>query len=236
MTEPLASPSPSLSLFSALAVQGPLQEVVLPAYQASGGVPVKATFEPTTVLMRRIEEGTYPDVIIAVSGSVDELAARGLVEPGSAVPVARAGLGVATVQGASVDLGTTETFVQSLLAARSVAYSRSGASGIFFAGLLHDLGIAEQVNARATIIEKGYTASALLDGRADLAVQQLSELMFVRGASIAGPFPASLQHYTRFSVARRSGSDEAGPAAELIRQLCAGPARDAFAASGLEPP
>jgi hypothetical protein len=39
--------------------------------------------------------------------------------------------------------------------------------------------MAEAINARATIIEKGLVAEALLTGAADIAVQQLSELATV---------------------------------------------------------
>ncbi|MET3174333.1 UNVERIFIED_ORG: hypothetical protein ABIB52_002183 [Arthrobacter sp. UYCu721] len=44
-------------------------------------------------------------------------------------------------------------------------FACSGPSGIYFASLLERLGIAEQVKARATVIDAGPTAVALLDGR-----------------------------------------------------------------------
>ncbi len=39
--------------------------------------------------------------------------------------------------------------------ARSVALSRAGASGVFMTGLLERLGIAEEVNRKATFIASG---------------------------------------------------------------------------------
>ena len=63
-----------------------------------------------------------------------------------------------------------------MLGARSVAYSRLGASGILFAKLIERLGIASEINARAVIIPQGFTAEKLVTGEADLAVQQISEL------------------------------------------------------------
>ena len=38
------------------------------------------------------------------------------------------------------------------------------------------MGIASEVNARATIVPQGFTAERLVSGEADLAVQQISEL------------------------------------------------------------
>ncbi|WP_426303436.1 molybdate ABC transporter substrate-binding protein [Arthrobacter sp. R-11] len=72
---------------------------------------------------------------------------------------------------------------------------------MYFAELLNLLRIADEINAKATIIEKGFIANAVVDGRADVGIQQLSELLFVPGAQIAGPFPAEVQQYTEFSAA-----------------------------------
>ena len=47
------------------------------------------------------------------------------------------------------DISSVEAFRSALLAARSIAYSRIGASGIYFAGLIERLGITDAVNAKA---------------------------------------------------------------------------------------
>lgn len=44
----------------------------------------------------------------------------------------------------------------------------AGASGIYFAEILNRLRIADEINAKATIIEKGFIANAVVDGRADV--------------------------------------------------------------------
>jgi len=74
-----------------------------------------------------------------------------------------------------------------------VAYSRIGASGIFFAQLIERMGIASEINARARITPSGFTAERLVSGEADLAVQQISELKLVPGVEIVGPVPLELQ-------------------------------------------
>ena len=75
-----------------------------------------------------------------------------------------------------------------MLGARSVAYSRLGASGILFAKLIERLGIASDVNAKAQIIPQGFTAEQLVTGEADLAVQQISELKQVVASRWLGLF------------------------------------------------
>lgn len=225
-----------VSLFSALAVQPALDKVILPAYRAATGAEIDAVFDPTTVLVQRVVEGARPDVVIATRESFDRMAEVGAVDLDTRAPVARAGIGVAIAGGAmSPDINTVDSLVATLLAARSVAYSRTGASGIYFARLIERLGIAEAVNVKATIIEKGYTARAVADGRADIAVQQVSELAFVPGVRVVGPLPAPIQHYTGFDALLGSRSRANGAARALMATLLSPQARDAYTRAGLDP-
>ena len=54
------------------------------------------------------------------------------------------------------DIASEAALRGTLLAARSVAYSRLGASGIYFAQLMVRMGIAAEINAKATIVEQGF--------------------------------------------------------------------------------
>ena len=116
-----------------------------------------------------------------------------------------------------------------------MAYSRNGPSGIYFAKLLPELGIAEQVNEHATVVDQGFTALALLDGRADLALQQMSELLFVPEAKIAGPIPLDVQHYTEFSAGVGVRAKKSADAGSLLTFLGAEFALAAYSDAGLEP-
>ncbi|MFH9425698.1 substrate-binding domain-containing protein [Streptomyces sp. NPDC017529] len=227
----------SVSLFSALAVKKVLDEGLLDAFSDRTGIAVDSVYEPTNVLLKKIEDGARPDVVLGVTGTLEDLAASGVLSASSLRPVARAGIGVAVAPGAEAPgIGSTDALVTALTSARSVAYSRTGASGVYFAALLERLGIAGEVNARATVIEKGFTARALTDGRADLAVQQLSELRIVPEAKIVGPLPDDVQHYTPLSVALGAGSEGRPEARALLDHLTGGPALDAYRAAGLDVP
>ena len=57
------------------------------------------------------------------------------------------------------DIATEAALRAALLAARSVAYSRLGASGILFAKLIERMGIAAEINARAMIIRRALPPS-----------------------------------------------------------------------------
>lgn len=226
------APAP-LTLFCAFALKQAVEGSVLPAYLEAGGSAVEAVFEPTFRLLGRIQAGARPDVMVGITGALADLVAADIVT--GPKPVARTGVGVAVPPDAPVpDISSVDAFVQAVTSARSVAYSRSGPSGLYFAALLERLGIADQVTARASVIDSGPTAVALLDGRADLAIHQLSELILVPEATIVGPLPEAIQEYTDFSTAL--GSSLARPVeAAGLRDFLHGPgARAAYAASGLE--
>ncbi|MEU6049078.1 substrate-binding domain-containing protein [Streptomyces xanthochromogenes] len=225
----------SVTLFSALAVRKALDEVVLPDFTRRTGVAVNAVFDPTVQLVRRIDTGDPFDVLIGVTDSFHPLVERGLLDLTTRTSLARTGVGLAVPFGAPrPDISTRTALVATLRAARSVAYSRTGASGLYFAQLLDDLGIAEEINARATIIEKGFIAEAVVDGRADIAVQQLSELLFVPRADIAGPLPEEVQHYSHFSAILSTGSAGSTAARSLLAHLRGPLAAEAYADTLLE--
>src|ERR1700716_224104 len=176
-------------LLSTLALMGAVRSLA-GRYQAELGTRIDADFAPTLGLLDRLRGGEAADVVILTREGLDELASEGTVVADSRVDLARSYVGIAVKAGADhPDIATEPTLRATLLGARSVAYSRIGASGILFAELIERIGIAPAINARARIIPSGFTAELLLTGEADLAVQQISELKLVPGVEGVGPTP-----------------------------------------------
>ncbi|THV34675.1 molybdate ABC transporter substrate-binding protein [Glycomyces buryatensis] len=229
---------PTIRLFSTLAVRLALDAGVIDDFTRAGGVEVETVFDPTNVLLQRIAAGDRPDVMIGVRSQLDGLANDGVLDASSLVDIARVGVGLAAEPGSGElpDISTVDELKSALLGARSVAYSRTGASGVYFASLIAALGIREEIDARATVIEKGFTAEAVLDGRADLAVQQLSELRFVPQARLVGPLPEAAQHYTVFAAAAGSDAKDREAADSLVAHLGAAKSVERYLEAGLEAP
>ncbi|MCU1475428.1 MAG: Ribulose-5-phosphate 4-epimerase-related epimerase and aldolase [Subtercola sp.] len=228
------NPTTRLRLLSGLATQQALISDILPAFTANTGIQVDTVFEPTSVLLNVINDGEPFDVLLGVTGTVQQLADSGHIRPDSVSAVARSGIGVA-VTDASTDSSftTADEFITTLRGARSVAYSRSGASGIYFAGLLDRLGIRAEIDAKATVLDKGFTATALFDGRADIAIQQVSELLSVPGAVILGTLPPTVQFYTDFAAGVSVASLAPAEAVLLAGALITEDAQSAYVATGL---
>jgi molybdate transport system substrate-binding protein len=222
-------------LLSTLALMGAVRSLA-GRYEASGGARIDADFAPTLGLLDRLRGGETADVVILTREGLDDLAAQGTVVAGSRVDLARSFVGIAVKAGAPhPDIATVSTLRATLLAARSVAYSRIGASGIFFAQLIERMGITHEINARARIIPSGFTAERLVTGEADLAVQQLSELKQVTGVEVVGPIPRELQTPAVFSAGRLAASKRVTESDELLKFLTSPEVAPVLRDSGLEP-
>jgi molybdate transport system substrate-binding protein len=231
---PLPEP-PGVEVVSTLGVMGVLRELS-PGYEKATGARTAAAFAPTTALTERIRAGEAADVAILTAAAIDELARDGVLAPGGRVDLARSVVGVAVRAGApKPDIGSPEAFVRALLDARSVAYSRAGASGIFFADLIRRLGIADQVDANATVIPSGLTGELAAKGEVEIAVQQVSELMEVPGIDIVGPLPAELGGATVFSGAPFAASSRQEAGAALLKFLSSPDTAPIYQRRGLEP-
>jgi molybdate transport system substrate-binding protein len=133
------------------------------------------------------------------------------------------------------DITTENALRKTLLAAQSVAYSRLGASGIYFGELIKRMGIAAEINAKATIVPQGFTAERLVSGEADLAVQQISELKQVAGIEVVGPIPHDLQTPALFSAGRMATARNAAAVDRLLHYLASPEVAPVLRQSGLEP-
>lgn len=225
-----------VQLYSGLALQQVLERDVFPGIIETLGAPVTRVYEPTRVLVSQIADGARPDVMIGVAQSLLELTSGSdpVLAADTVRPLVRSGLGLAVPPGQALpDIGSKTAFVEALLSAEHVAYSATGASGVYFASLLEELDIADEVNRSACVVSKGFVAETLLDGRADLAVQQVVELNTIQGIRIAGPFPAEVQHYVELSIALAPSASAA--AGNLYEALQSAAAAAAYRAVGLEP-
>jgi len=221
-----------IRVLSTLGVLGVVRGL-LPAAEAAGFQP-EIRFDPTARLVAAIEAGERADIAILTAEGIAAQADAGVLDGGSRVDLCRSSVGVAVRAGTPhPDISTPEAFRAALLAAPTLAYSRAGASGIFFAGLIERLGIAAEINAKATVIPQGFTAELAARGEVALAIQQVSELMAIEGVEIVGPVPEAINTRAVFSAALFAGADPR--AAALLDWLAAAMTAELLRAGGLEP-
>ena len=209
-----------------------------PKFEATGHKLV-LVYAPSGAITKRVTEGEIHDVLFSTTGGIESLTKNGKVIPGTGTLIASSGMGVAVLKGApKPDISTSEKFKQALLNAKAVAYTDpagGGASGAHFAKVLERLGIAKEINAKAKLARGVPSASFVAKGEADIAIQQIPELLGVQGVELVGPLPGDLQNVTPFAggVHVSSANPDAGRA--LIKFLQSPDAIAVIKAKGLDP-
>ena len=220
-------------LMSTLAIAGLLREAA-PALEAALGARVQVELAPTKTLEARIRAGERADAAVLTAEAVAALGAEGVLDGMTARPLAHSRVGLAVKAGAPhPDISDVAALRRTLHDVPSLCYSRAGASGIFFAGLIERLGIAREVNAKAIVVPQGFTAEKLVSGEATIAFQQVSELMEVPGIEIVGALPDGAQTVAVFSGAAFAGAPGGAALLDALARICT-PA--ALRAKGLEAP
>jgi molybdate transport system substrate-binding protein len=190
-----------LKLLTAGAYKSAAIEIVADFEKKTGH---KVTIDNGTAgaLQKRVADGEYFDVLVIPPIPMASLL-RTRVDESSAKELARAGVGMAIKQGAPVpDISEVDGFKKALLAARAIAYidpAAGGSSGIYLAQLFQQMGIADQLKPKSVLVQGGLVADRIVDGKADIALQQSSELMGVPGVQFVGPIPLMVQNYTIYS-------------------------------------
>jgi len=209
---------------------------LIPAFERARDAKLAVTWGSTQALLKDLETGAGGDVAILTAEAIDDLTKQGKVKSGSRVDLARSGIGVAVRKGAKrPDIASPEALKRALLAAKSVAHSKTGLSGIYFPTVLARLGIAEEMKAKIVMPDAGTPVGELVaKGEAEIGIQQISELLPVAGIDIVGPLPPPLQKITIFSGGVLTAAKEASLAAALLAFLSAESPR-LLNAKGLEP-
>ena len=209
---------------------------LIPTFERERGVKIAVSWGSTQALLKDVQSGARGDLAILTDEAIDALMEHGKVNAGSRIDLARSGIGVAVRKGAKrPDIASPEALKRTLLAAKAIAHSKTGLSGIYFPTVLARLGIADEMKGKIVIPDAGTPVGELVaKGDAELGIQQISELLPVAGVEIVGPLPQPLQKITTFSGGVLTAAKEAGLATALLKFVAAESPR-LLKEKGLEP-
>jgi molybdate transport system substrate-binding protein len=216
-------------------------KLLLPKFEASTGDHVDTAWGPSMgqapeAIPNRLARGESADAVIMVGYALDDLIKAGKVRADSRVELADSRIGVVVKAGDTVpDVSTPEKLKSALLAAKSVAYSDS-ASGVYVEReLFKKLGIAEQMRGKAVMVQKTPVAEKVAAGDYAIGLQQVSELLPVKGIAFAGKIPESLQSVTRFAGGVPVNAPHPEEAKKLLMYMAAPAAAKDVESTGLDP-
>jgi molybdate transport system substrate-binding protein len=218
----------------------PVLVALQPQFEAASGHSLRIENDTAGALQKRIAGGEAFDVVFSSPASLQPLREAGRLGAEAPVPLARVAIGVAVKQGTPApDIGSVAAFRALLMRSRSVAYidpAAGGSSGIYLDRLFEQWGIAPQIRAKAVLVPGGLVAQKVVDGSADVAIHQISEILAVPGAVLVGPLPAEIQNYTVYAGALSAQAAQAAAARQLLGALRSPAAGAVLQGKGMEAP
>ena len=220
-----------VKIVATIAVEGAFTEIE-PLLRARAGVPVEIEFATTAALVERLAKGEAADLAVLTKDAVEQLASKGNVR--SSTDLVLSVIGIAVADDAPLpQMNTKDDFVAFLKAIPSIAYTVRGVSGLHMARLIEQLGLADVVRPKATIVD-GFSGTLLREGKVAAAVQQISELKFT-GATKIVPLPEEIQVATIFTLAVSSATARPEAAAKVVALLTSRDAAAVYERSGSTP-
>ena len=201
----------------------------------------KVNFTVGTVgqIQEKLKSGAPADVIVVSAAALEQLEKASEVRTASAVSLGRIGIGVGVKEGAAMpDISTPEKFKEAMLKAKSVTYmdpAQGASSGIATAKIMKDLGIADEVAKKTKLTGAGYAADRVSSGEVEIAIQNVSEIVPVKGVKLAGMLPEPLQVYTAYAAGVATKSVAPKEATDFIRFLHRPEAAARWKEAGIEP-
>ena len=167
-------------------------------------------------LDRRINSGPA-DLVTGNPDTIEGLVKNGQVIAGTVTPFVVAGLGLSVRAGAPrPDISTVDAYKATLLAAKSIGYSR-GCSGTHIAEGIAQLGVTEQLKSKTMFTSGGPVTDFLARGDFEIGIQQTNIMVGVPGTDYVGPLPGFLNKPCPSSVAVLKASKEPEAARAMIR-------------------
>jgi molybdate transport system substrate-binding protein len=184
----------------------------------------------------RLSRGEPVDVVIVIESAFDPLIKDGYIVPQSRVPLARSVIGVAVRKGApKPDISSVAALRQTLLQAKSIAYSASASGTYISTEMFARLGIADQVKGKAKRIESERVGAVVARGDAEIGFQQVSELLPIAGIEYLGPLPSEVQQVSVVTAALATKATSRAAAKALIDFLASPVAAATIHKTGLHP-
>lgn len=213
-----------------------VMDALAPEFEKASKNKVVVKYDLAATLKKQIEGGTPFDLAVLTPAMVDDLIKSGRLAADSRTVIARSGLALAIRKGAKKpDVSTADSFKRTLLDAKSIAYAKEGASGVYFAELVQRLGIADALKAKSTLTTTGDAVNeAVTHGTVELGVLPVSEILPIAGMEVGGVFPPDVQSYIVMVAGVGTKAAQGSAARDLVKFLTAPAQLPVIKAKGME--
>jgi molybdate transport system substrate-binding protein len=204
------------------------------AFERASGHKVTVIQVEGDALDRTINTGPA-DLVTANPDVIEGLVKNGKAVASTVTPFVLAGLGLSVRAGApKPDIRTVEAYKATLLAAKSIGYSR-GCSGTHIAEGIAQLGLTEPLKGKTKFTSGGPVTDFLARGDFEIGIQQTNIMVGVPGTDYVGPLPGFLNKPCPSSVALLRTSKEPDAARAMIKFMISPEAAPLLRKTHVEP-
>jgi molybdate transport system substrate-binding protein len=234
LAQPVIANAAEIKVWTARAIATVLAEIG-PQFERTTGHNLNVYSGLPADFLRRANAGEPFDILISGSSPVDAWIKEGRIIAETRIDIVRSGIGVEVRAGApKPDISSVEAFKRALLDAKSIAYLRVG-SGIYLAGLLERLGIAEAIKSKVTRPESDVVSELVAKGDVELGMVVITQILTTPGVDLVGPLPPEIQSYVMFTAGVSANAKVPDAAKQLIKFLTGPTAIPVIRAQGMEP-
>jgi molybdate transport system substrate-binding protein len=204
------------------------------AFERASGHKVTVMQVEGDALEQRMASGPA-DLVTANPPAIEDLVKKGKAVASTVTPFVLAGLGLSVRAGVpKPDISTVEAYKATLLAAKSIGYSR-GCSGTNVAEGIARLGLTEQLKAKTILTSGGPVTDYLARGDFEVGIQQTNIMVGVPGTVYVGPLPGVLNKPCPSSVALLTTSKQPDAARAMIKFMASPEAAPLLRKTHVEP-
>ena len=216
----------SLNILSGGAAQG-LVANLAPKFKTMTGFDITGEFGAVGAMSDKLRQGTPTDIVILTTAIVAKLAEENLVVPASIADVGLVETALAVRAGDPLVTPRDAASLRTALLAADAIFvpdTKTSTAGIHVAGVLQQLGIADEVAARLKIYPNGATAMrhlAASDAVRPIGCTQSTEIISTSGVVLSGSLPPGSELATMYTAAVTTSAAHAKQAQSLIGLLTA---------------
>src|SRR5262249_36482952 len=148
-----------------------------PEFERATGHRIAVSIDVAAAMVRRFDAGEPCDLLVVIENQLDGLIAKGKILAASRTVLARSGIGVEVRKGArKPDISSVDAFRRAVLEAKSIAYLKEGASGVYLAGLFDQMGIAKAIEPKLTRPDTDIVSKLVAEGKVELGIVVITQI------------------------------------------------------------
>ena len=223
-------------LYAAAGIKIPLI-ALSQTYQTESGHSIVNDFDTAGAAEKKFLADPNASFLITTKPRIDKAIASNLLTNGQAIHLVDTAAGIASSQAVKPVVRNGADLKVALLSAKKIAFSdpaRGATVGLHFVKVIRELGIEQEVMAKAVVARDGIETMRLIQSKTvDIGITQMSEVVQADRTTLVGPFPKEFELVSQYVLWYKTTGDAGIDA--FVKLLTSARAARIFAQEGLLP-